>query len=161
MAVSEAWRLLLLYLISFIVTFHKQRHTVYAQDGPGILVRRAMFCFNNNLIYRGCNEAMRLDERGELKVPREATDVFCNGPCRAETELVLKCVDSIMSDFVFYNQATPRDIRNALHGGCSSSFARGNFDLRQYAPELGFGKAEKQLPGVIAAMVLGFAPLIL
>lgn len=30
-----------------------------------------------------------------------------------------------MSDFVFYNRATPRDIRNTLRGGCSNSFTRG------------------------------------
>lgn len=120
--------------------------------GAGILVQRAAFCFNNNLVsmidkttikeeatlfdknyylspylqlYRGCNEAFRLNQGGEFKVPPEETDRFCNGPCAAETELVLECINNVMSDFVFYNRATLRDIRNTLRGGCSNSFTRG------------------------------------
>ncbi|XP_024015521.1 uncharacterized protein LOC18009645 isoform X1 [Eutrema salsugineum] len=123
-------KVLRFWLIYVVLLFDSQRHSVYAQaggviGGAGILVQRAAFCFNNNLLYRGCNEAFRLNQGGEFKVPLEDTDRFCNGPCAAETELVLKCINSVMSDFVFYNRATPRDIRNALRGGCSNSFTRG------------------------------------
>ncbi|KAF8106779.1 hypothetical protein N665_0133s0017 [Sinapis alba] len=139
---------------------------LYAQGGgviggAGIFVQRAAFCFNNNLLYRGCNEAFRLNQGGEFKVPPEETDSFCNGPCAAETELVLECINSVMSNFVFYNRATPRDIRNTLRGGCSNSFTRGNFNVGNYAQGLFFGKAEKKLPGFFIGLVLGLAPLIL
>ena len=76
-------------------------------------------------IYTGCNEAYRLNENGNLNVPRDATDIFCTGPCLAETQLVLKCVDNILSDFTFYNKATVRDIRDVLHAGCSYTSRRG------------------------------------
>ncbi|CAN6990089.1 unnamed protein product [Brassica rapa subsp. trilocularis] len=119
-----------LWLSYAVLLFLTQRHSVCAQGGgviggAGILVQRAAFCFNNNLLYRGCNEAFRLNQGGEFKVPPEETDRFCNGPCAAETELVLECINNVMSDFVFYNRATPRDIRNTLRGGCSNSFTRG------------------------------------
>ncbi|KAF8100607.1 hypothetical protein N665_0220s0011 [Sinapis alba] len=155
-----------LWLICAVLLFHTQRHSVYAQGGgviggAGIFVQRVAFCFNNNLLYRGCNEAFRLNQGGEFKVPPEETDSFCNGPCTAETELVLECINSVMSDFVFYNRATPRDIRNTLRGGCSNSFTRGNFNVGNYAQGLFFGKAEKKLPGFFIGLVLGLAPLIL
>ncbi|KAG7588522.1 hypothetical protein ISN44_As07g008520 [Arabidopsis suecica] len=163
MDVPKVSRLWLLYAVLF---FDSRRHSVNAQaggviGGAGILVQRAAFCFNNNLLYRGCNEAFRLNQRGEFKVPPEETDKFCNGPCSAETELVLTCINSVMSDFVFYNRATPRDVRNALRGGCSSSFTRGNFNVGDYAQGLYFGKAGKKLPGLFVGLVVGFVPLIL
>ncbi|CAN8241373.1 unnamed protein product [Cochlearia groenlandica] len=157
---------IMLWLIFAVLLFNKQRHSVYAQaggviGGAGILVQRAAFCFNNNLLYRGCNEAFRLNQGGELKVPHEETDRFCNGPCSEETELVLNCINNIMSDFVFYNRATPRDVRNTLRGGCSNSFTRGNFNVGDYAQGLFFGKAQKNLPGLCIGLVLGFTLLIM
>lgn len=76
-------------------------------------------------IYSGCDEAYRLNEEGNINVPPEAINLFCSGPCLTETELVLKCVDNIFSNFLFYNKATVHDIRGALRSGCSSTAQRG------------------------------------
>ncbi|KAF3454596.1 hypothetical protein FNV43_RR05044 [Rhamnella rubrinervis] len=75
-------------------------------------------------IYSGCDEAYRLNEEGNINVPPEAINLFCSGPCLTETELVLKCVDNIFSNFLFYNKATVHDIRGALRIGCSSTAQR-------------------------------------
>ena len=77
-------------------------------------------------IYSRCDEAYRLTQSGNLNVPPEATDVFCNGPCLAETRLVLGCIHGVISDFLFYNRATVRDITYALSAGCGSTGYRGN-----------------------------------
>lgn len=77
-------------------------------------------------IYSGCDEAYRLTQSGNLNVPPEATELFCNGPCLAETRLALSCINDVISDFLFYNKATVRDINYALSAGCSSTRQRGN-----------------------------------
>jgi hypothetical protein len=61
-------------------------------------------------IYSGCDEAYRLTQSGNLNVPPEATELFCD----------------VISDFLFYNKATVRDITYALSAGCSSTRQRGN-----------------------------------
>jgi hypothetical protein len=77
-------------------------------------------------IYSGCDEAYRLTQSGNLNVPPEATELFCNGPCLAETRLALSCINDVISDFLFYNKATVRDITYALSAGCSSTRQRGD-----------------------------------
>ncbi|KAJ9185986.1 hypothetical protein P3X46_005550 [Hevea brasiliensis] len=100
----------------------------YAQDVPGQTVGDALFCFNNK-IYNGCDEAFGLTLSRNINVPPEATDVFCNGPCLTQTQAILNCIDSVLSDFLFYNGATVRDIRNILRTGCSYASLRGNFNV--------------------------------
>ncbi|PON89493.1 hypothetical protein TorRG33x02_146370 [Trema orientale] len=90
-----------------------------AEDNPAELSQKALFCFNSKFIYAGCDEAYRLNEGGNLHVPPQAIDSFCNGPCLTETELVLNCVDNIFSNFLFYNKATIQDIRGAINVGCT------------------------------------------
>jgi len=58
-------------------------------------------------------------------VPPEATDFFCSGPCLIETQLVLECIDNMLSNFIFYNKATVQQMRYALNSGCSYSRQRG------------------------------------
>ncbi|XP_004304869.1 PREDICTED: uncharacterized protein LOC101301706 [Fragaria vesca subsp. vesca] len=96
----------------------------YAADNPGERFFNALTCFSNKFIYSGCNEAYRLNESGNLNVPPDALDLFCHGPCLAETQQVLKCVDSMLSTFIFNNKATTADIRGALHDGCSYTSQR-------------------------------------
>ncbi|WJX17832.1 hypothetical protein P8452_07701 [Trifolium repens] len=48
---------------------------------------KALSCFENKL------------------VPPEATDFFCSGPCLIETQLLLECIDNMLSNFIFYNKA--------------------------------------------------------
>lgn len=76
-------------------------------------------------IYAGCDEAYRLNEDGNINVPAEGLNLFCSGPCLTETELVLNCIDTMFSNFIFYNKATVHDIRGALRNGCSYTGQRG------------------------------------
>ncbi|XP_031253268.1 uncharacterized protein LOC116111215 [Pistacia vera] len=107
-------------------------HSGYADENPAERVAQALWCFNNRFIYSGCDEAYRLNESGILNVPFEATDSFCRGPCLAETHYVLNCVDRVLSNFIFSNKATVRDIRTAVNMGCSYSTQRGNFNWARY-----------------------------
>ncbi|MED6167170.1 hypothetical protein PIB30_000421 [Stylosanthes scabra] len=88
-------------------------------------IAKVLSCFDNNRIYSECNEAYRLNPSGNINIPLEATDIFCSGPCLSETQLVLNCVDDILSNFVFYNKATLQQMRNALNDGCTFSRERG------------------------------------
>ncbi|KAH7833974.1 hypothetical protein Vadar_011564 [Vaccinium darrowii] len=77
-------------------------------------------------------EAYRLNQSGDLSVPPEATDEFCNGACLSETQGLLDCIDNFVSGFLFYNKATTQDIRDTLHSACSYSIQRGNFNVGEY-----------------------------
>ncbi|CAO2161978.1 unnamed protein product [Urochloa humidicola] len=104
--------------------FHDQK-----RDATDI-VGRALICFNDRYIYSGCQGSFRLGPQGSLAgVPPGSADAFCGGPCLAETELVLRCVDGIMGNFRFYNGATAADVRYALDRGCGTSALRGDFDV--------------------------------
>lgn len=88
-------------------------------------------------IYSGCQGSFRLGPQGALDVPPGSADAFCGGPCLAETELVLRCVDGIMANFRFYNGASAADVRFALDRGCGHSGLRGDFDVLQRIGEGG------------------------
>ncbi|CAA6674872.1 unnamed protein product [Spirodela intermedia] len=95
-----------------------------------ILNRRQRFlCFNNTSIYRNCQEQYRLTANGTLNVSGNAVDAFCSGPCLAETQLVLKCIDGILSNFNFYNGATIRAVNATILIACGSGIGRGNFNI--------------------------------
>ncbi|KAK6911643.1 hypothetical protein RJ641_023736 [Dillenia turbinata] len=104
----------------------------YADYDPAQIAQNAFICFSDKFIYTNCDEEYRLNQCGNLNIPYSATNEFCNGPCLAETQHVLNCVDSILSNFHFYNKATTHDVRNALSTGCSDTTERGNFDVREY-----------------------------
>lgn len=101
----------------------------------GSSIAKALSCFDNKIIYVGCEEAYRLNPSGNINIPPEATDVFCSGPCLIETQLMLNCIDNILSNFLFYNKATVQQMRYALNAGCSYSSQRGNFNLGDYTGE--------------------------
>lgn len=101
-------------------------------------------------------------------MPPGSADAFCGGPCLAETELVLRCVDDIMANFRFYNGASAADVRFALDRGCGRSGLRGNFDvLRRLEGGDGYlygrGSSGSSLPppvlllGAVAAAILVWA----
>ncbi|THG09589.1 hypothetical protein TEA_022259 [Camellia sinensis var. sinensis] len=100
-----------------------------ADNGPAQILTNALLCFNNKFIYNRCNEAYRLNQSGDLNVPPEATDQFCNGACLSETQGLLNCLDNIFSNFMFYNKATIGDIRGTLRGGCSYTNQRGVYNI--------------------------------
>ncbi|CAL1407642.1 unnamed protein product [Linum trigynum] len=104
----------------------------YAQNQPGEFISKASSCFNDE-IYGRCNRAYRLTLSGNINVPTEATDAFCDGPCFDETHHVLDCINDLLSDFVFFNRATVRDVRAVLNSGCSfTSNRRGDFNVPSY-----------------------------
>lgn len=84
-----------------------------------------MFILVGFQIYRSCEETCRLNENGNLNVPVEKTDTFCQGPCLSETNLVLNCLDNVFSNFIFYNRATIQDIRETIEAGCGYGPQRG------------------------------------
>ncbi|KAL5226528.1 hypothetical protein ABZP36_014793 [Zizania latifolia] len=84
-------------------------------------------------IYSGCQGQYRLGPQGALNVPPAATEAFCGGPCLAETNLVLGCIDGIMDNFHFYNGASVRDVRLALDRGCGHTGLRAPGGLRRAA----------------------------
>ncbi|KAG6773123.1 hypothetical protein POTOM_020378 [Populus tomentosa] len=124
----------------------------YAQVVPGQTVAKALLCLNNKIIYSGCDEAYRLTQSGNLNVRPEATDLFCNGPCLAETRLALSCINGVISDFLFYNKASVRDITYALSAGCSSTSQRGDFNVARYIN--GGTSSASSLPNLIGFYAL-------
>ncbi|CAL4957456.1 unnamed protein product [Urochloa decumbens] len=125
------------------------------------IVGRALICFNDRYIYSRCQESFRLGPQGSLAgVPPGSADAFCGGPCLAETELVLRCVDGIMGNFRFYNGATAADVRYALDRGCGSSALRGDFDVLR---RLGGGYGDGYFYGRGASLVssLALTPLLM
>ncbi|XP_002457578.1 uncharacterized protein LOC8072411 [Sorghum bicolor] len=115
------------FSLTAAAAFHGQKGDIAVAD----IVGRALFCFNDRYIYSGCQGSFRLGPQGALDVPPGSADAFCGGPCLAETELVLRCVDGIMSSFRFYNGASAADVRFALDRGCGYSALRGHFDVLQ------------------------------
>ncbi|KAK7258995.1 hypothetical protein RIF29_24589 [Crotalaria pallida] len=101
----------------------------------GSSIEKALSCFDNKLIYVGCDAAYRLNPSGNINIPPDAIDVFCSGPCLAETQLMLNCIDNLVSSFLFYNKANVEQIRYVLNAGCSYSRQRGNFNLGDYTGE--------------------------
>ncbi|XP_057430591.1 uncharacterized protein LOC130723530 [Lotus japonicus] len=99
---------------------------------PSQIVTKALLCFNDKYIYQSCEESYRLNENGNLEVPTEKTDEFCEGPCLSETNLVLSCIDNIFSHFIFYNRATIQDIKETVQAGCGYGPQRGNFDVSEH-----------------------------
>ncbi|XP_050374220.1 uncharacterized protein LOC126791783 [Argentina anserina] len=99
---------------------------------PAQIVAKALLCFNDNYVYSSCQASYRLSESGELNVPKEKADEFCNGACLTETHLVLNCVDHILNNFIFYNKATIRDVRDTIHAGCGYGPERGDFNVEEH-----------------------------
>jgi hypothetical protein len=92
-----------------------------------LIISLCFFWLLSSQIYAGCDDAYRLNPYGNIKVPPEATDFFCSGPCLIETQLLLECIDNMLSNFIFYNKANVQQMRYALNAGCSYSRQRGNF----------------------------------
>ncbi|OVA16819.1 hypothetical protein BVC80_1543g280 [Macleaya cordata] len=101
-------------------------------EDPAQIVAKALLCFNDKFIYSSCEESYRLTQSGNINVPPEATDQYCDGACLTETHLVLSCIDNILTNFLFYNRATIHDIRATLKAGCSYSNERGNFNVAEH-----------------------------
>ncbi|KAL8026075.1 hypothetical protein ABFX02_14G005500 [Erythranthe guttata] len=99
---------------------------------PVHVFNKALECLNDKYIYSSCDEEHRLTQNGELNVPPEYADEYCNGACLKETYLVLDCIDDVIKYFVFYNKATLRDIRETIKCGCSYGPKRGDFNVEEH-----------------------------
>ncbi|GAB2210150.1 hypothetical protein Drorol1_Dr00015409 [Drosera rotundifolia] len=98
-----------------------------ARKDPAQIVVEALHCFSDGYVYRSCEESYRLTVQGDVHVPSYYIDQFCTGPCLAETNVVLNCIDEIMSNFEFYNMATIQDVRDTITAGCSYGSKRGRY----------------------------------
>lgn len=96
------------------------------------MVNFKLHIWANFQVYSSCQASYRLNESGDLNVPKEKTDEFCNGACLTETHLVLNCVDHILNNFIFYNKATIRDVRDTIHAGCGYGPERGDFNVAEH-----------------------------
>ncbi|KAM0965913.1 hypothetical protein TB2_021417 [Malus domestica] len=126
-------------------------------EDPTQIVAKALLCFNDKYVYSSCEESYRLNEGGNLKVPAEKTDEYCNGPCLTETHLVLDCLEKIMTNFLFYNKATIQDVRDTIHAGCGHGEERGKFDVAEHFRAEGSNayKAANQILIGIVLMIVG------
>lgn len=112
-----------------------------------------MLIWTKHQIYSTCEESYRLTQSGNLNVPPDYTDVYCNGPCLQETYLVLNCIEGILTHFVFYNKATIQDIRDTLQAGCSHTSERGKFNVSEHI-EAQKNSAHKALKPVLLGLGL-------
>ncbi|GLJ09025.1 hypothetical protein SUGI_0100270 [Cryptomeria japonica] len=136
----------------------------YAEDGPAQedppeIVGKAMSCFDH--VYE-CPPAHRLTPSGTLNVPYEQTDEYCNSGCYDGTQLVLTCIDQILTNFEFYNKATVEDIRKTIVQACSNTDKRGDFNVMERVTASGStGKTEAKNIGGVIMMFLFLAGLLL
>ncbi|KAL9252673.1 hypothetical protein AKJ16_DCAP08579, partial [Drosera capensis] len=103
-----------------------------ARKNPAEIVADALHCFSDGYVYRSCEESYRLTVQGDLHVPSYYIDQFCTGPCLAETNLTLNCIDEIKSNFEFYNKATIQDVGDTITAGCSYGSKRGDFNVTEH-----------------------------
>ncbi|XP_050216474.2 uncharacterized protein LOC126667530 [Mercurialis annua] len=101
-------------------------------DDPAEIVAKALLCFNERHIYSSCADDYRLTESGNLNVPPDYVDEYCNGPCLTETHLVLNCIENIMTHFLFYNKASIYAVRGTIKAGCSYGPERGDFNVAEH-----------------------------
>nr|ABK27100.1 unknown [Picea sitchensis] len=99
-----------------------------SQDPPEI-VGKALECFDHA---DTCKPEQRLSPSGSLDIPRDETDEYCNGGCYEQTQVVLTCVNQILSNFEFHNKATIDDIKQTITDGCSNTDKRGDFNVAEH-----------------------------
>ncbi|GKE29322.1 hypothetical protein Tco_1444706, partial [Tanacetum coccineum] len=117
-------------------------------------ISKALVCLNDK-IYSNCEESYRLTQSGNLNVPPDYTDQFCGGACLKETDLVLNCISDVLSNFLFYNRATVRDVKDTIKAGCSFGPSRGNFDVAEHIQSYGSNSFKFSYP-----ILIGLVPLI-
>ncbi|XP_024993995.1 ATP-dependent RNA helicase A-like [Cynara cardunculus var. scolymus] len=114
----------------------------------GGVIAKALVCLSDK-IYSGCGESYRLTESGDLHVPLDYTNQYCSGPCLRETKLVLSCINDVLSNFVFYNRATVRDVRDTITAGCSYGPTRGDFNVAEYVRAYGSNSYKLSYPNLL------------
>ncbi|KAK9080025.1 hypothetical protein SSX86_001700 [Deinandra increscens subsp. villosa] len=97
----------------------------------GGVIAKVLVCLSDK-IYSECELSYRLTERGDLHVPPDYTDQYCGGPCLKETDLVLNCINDVVSNFVFYNRATIINVKDTIKAGCGYGPSRGDFNVAEH-----------------------------
>ncbi|KAH9766097.1 putative pentatricopeptide repeat-containing protein [Citrus sinensis] len=135
----ELWlsAVILICITIFCCSLGKAQEETVPESGvaggdPTQIVAKALLCFNDKYVYSSCEQSYRLTENGNINVPPDYTDKYCNGPCLTETNLVLDCIENIMLHFKFYNKATIQDIRDTIKAGCSHGPEKGNFNVSKH-----------------------------
>ncbi|XP_024984848.1 uncharacterized protein LOC112520651 isoform X5 [Cynara cardunculus var. scolymus] len=123
-------------------------------DEPEEVIVKALECFSDKHIYSSCEESYRLTERGQLNVPPEFADEYCNGPCLKETHLVLNCINDILTHFVFYNHATIKDVKETIKVGCGYGPHRGDFNVAEHIESNSYQHLHPILFGVTSLILL-------
>nr|GEU66081.1 retrovirus-related Pol polyprotein from transposon TNT 1-94 [Tanacetum cinerariifolium] len=111
-------------------------------------ISKALVCLNDK-IYSNCEESYRLTQSGNLNVPPDYTDQFCGGACLKETDLVLNCISDVLSNFLFYNRATVRDVKDTIKAGCSFGPNRGDFNIADHIQSYGSNSFKFSYPILI------------
>ncbi|KAK7329522.1 hypothetical protein VNO77_23692 [Canavalia gladiata] len=127
-----------------------------AGGDPSQIISKALLCFNDKYIFRSCEVSCRLNENGNLNVPLEKTEEFCQGPCLSETNLVLSCLDNVFSNFIFYNRATIQDIKQTIEAACGYGPERGNFNVAEHIQA-----EENKAPKATSHVLMGLAWIIM
>ncbi|KAK1435891.1 hypothetical protein QVD17_01663 [Tagetes erecta] len=122
---------------------------------------KALICLSDK-VYSECEESYRLTESGDLHVPPDYIEQYCSGPCLKETDLVLKCINNVFSNFLFKNRASILNVKDAIKAGCSYGPSRGNFNVAEHiqADESGSCKSPYSilfwLSSLISVLILLF-----
>nr|ABR16925.1 unknown [Picea sitchensis] len=95
---------------------------------PVEIVGKALECFDHA---DTCKPEQQLYPSGCLDVPPDETDEYCDGGCYKQTQVVLTCLDQILSNFEFYNNATIDVINQTITEGCSYTDKRGDFNVTE------------------------------
>ncbi|XP_073133880.1 uncharacterized protein [Henckelia pumila] len=119
-----------------------------------LIYNKALECFGDKYIYSSCGAAYRLNQGGELDVPPDYADQYCNGPCVTETQNVLACIHGIFDQFLFYNRATLSDIRDTIASGCGNGPKRGNFDVAEHIQANGAPANKLHYSALCASLLL-------
>ncbi|KAK6161032.1 hypothetical protein DH2020_002758 [Rehmannia glutinosa] len=127
-----------------------------------LIFTKALGCLSDKHIYSSCEEAHRLTHSGELNVPPEYADEYCNGPCLTETNHVLDCIGGLFKGFIFYNRATLNDVRETIESGCGHGPKRGNFDVIQHiqADDASKIKVSNTVIYALTMMIIGWRLVI-
>ncbi|PWA83546.1 hypothetical protein CTI12_AA167650 [Artemisia annua] len=117
--------------------------------------RPACVSKQDNHIYSNCEESYRLTQSGNLNVPPDYTDQFCGGACLKETDLVLNCINDVLSNFLFFNRATVRAVKDTIKDGCSFGPRRGDFNVAEHIQSYESNSFKFSYP-----ILFGLVPLI-
>lgn len=85
----------------------------------------ALKCLQNSSL-NVCPSGTPLNESGKLMVNSSNDKQYCNEGCSQQTFVALSCINNVLQDFRFNNDASTSDVRKAIQTGCEN----GNFTVQ-------------------------------